>query len=303
MSYPPPENEPGPPQAYWPAGMPAYPGSAMPYLDPRFDPADPLASADFAGWWRRGFAVVRRGWRTLALVQVLTAVAGLVLLVPAQLFVDLSSRDLSEPDGLPVPLLAANGLLMLATCLELLIYLIGTLVAVRVTVSIATGADMRVGQAVRAVLPRVPALIGWSLLTGLITFAAVLACILPVFYVGAVFVVLPVVVLFERGNAVSRCFSLFHNDLGAAVARIATIAGLGLAISLPFIVGSVALSLLLDGTAFTGTGGVIAASVTGSVLDGMGSLICGVVLTPLIVATYADLRARREPFSTAWLNA
>nr|BFE74911.1 hypothetical protein GCM10020092_082120 [Actinoplanes digitatis] len=283
--------------------MPAYPGSAMPYLDPRFDPADPLASADFAGWWRRGFAVVRRGWRTLALVQVLTAVAGLVLLVPAQLFVDLSSRDLSEPDGLPVPLLAANGLLMLATCLELLIYLIGTLVAVRVTVSIATGADMRVGQAVRAVLPRVPALIGWSLLTGLITFAAVLACILPVFYVGAVFVVLPVVVLFERGNAVSRCFSLFHNDLGAAVARIATIAGLGLAISLPFIVGSVALSLLLDGTAFTGTGGVIAASVTGSVLDGMGSLICGVVLTPLIVATYADLRARREPFSTAWLNA
>ncbi|MET8153347.1 hypothetical protein ACIBSW_16480 [Actinoplanes sp. NPDC049668] len=297
-----PDHEPVQPQAYSPPGLPGYPMLGVPDSDPRFDPADPLVSADFAGWWRRGFAVIRRGWRALALVQVLTAAATLVVLIPAELFDDLSSRDFSDPDGLSGPLLAANGLMVVANCLEPLIYLIGTLVTVRVTVSIATGADPGVGRAVRAVLPRVPAMIGWSLLTSLITVAALLAFVLPVFYVAAVFVVLPVVVLFEPGNPVTRCFSLFHNDLGAAVARIATIAGLGLAISLPLIVGTAALSLT-GVTAFTDTSSIVLGSVTGTVLGELGPLICGVVLIPLTVAAYADLRARREPFTTAWLDA
>jgi glutathione S-transferase len=136
----------------------------MPYGDPRFYPADPLVSADFAGWWQRGFAVVRRGWRQLALVQLIAAVPALALLVPSQLAVDLATRDTAgaaaegrlELGGF----LAASGLSILTLLAAGLIYSIGTLASVRVVVTVATGGEARVGRALRSVLPRVPALTG-----------------------------------------------------------------------------------------------------------------------------------------------
>jgi len=291
-----------------------HPAPAMPHGDWRFYPGDPLVSADFRGWWQRGFAVVRKGWRPLALVQLIIAVPALALLVPGHLFADLASRDLTNQTTADAPpefaqFFAASGISLLATLLATLIYSIGSLATVRLVVTIATGADARAGRALRSVLPRIPALIGWSLLSGLIVFGALLACVLPVLYVGAVFVLLPAVVLFERSNVVSRCFSLFHHDLGAAVARIATVAGLGLGIVLPFAALSTVITAIARGSSFldpragTSTGAVVAGSITTTVSGGVGTLICGIILTPLIVATYADLRARREPFTTAYLQA
>jgi hypothetical protein len=285
----------------------------MTAVDPRFHPADPLVSADFSGWWRRGFAVVRRGWRALAAVQLCTAVPALALLVPSQLFADFANRDLfsDASDGGTGNLgqfLAAGGVSLLAMLAAALIYAMGSLVTMKLVVTIATGAEPRIGSAVRGVLPRVPALIGWSLLSAVITTAALFACVLPVFYVAAVFVVLTPVVLFERGGAIGRCFSLFHTDFGAAVARIAAIAGLGLAISLGFAAVSAVVTLLVRGSAFpnpsvaASTATIVVDSVTGTVLSAVATLICGVVLSPLIAATYADLRARREPFTTEYLT-
>ncbi|GLW35514.1 hypothetical protein Areg01_84490 [Actinoplanes regularis] len=283
----------------------------MPPADPRFDPADPLISADFAGWWRRGFAIVRRGWRVLALMQLCAIVPGLVLMIPSQLLADLAARD--ERDGGDSfgtgETVAATGALLVASVLMWLIYSVAALATARLVVTIATGAQVSFGQAVRAALPRVPALIGWTLLSGLILLVAVLACILPVIYVGAVFVVLPVVVLFERGNVIARCFKLFNHDLGAAVSRVGAIAGLGIGIGLAFVCVSCTWSGILWGSTFldtsavTSTGAVIANSLVGTVLNAVASLICGIVLTPLTVATYADLRARLEPFTTAHLPA
>jgi hypothetical protein len=315
MSQPPPPGQPGPqpdnqpvqPHAHLSPNLPFYPGAAVPSGAWRFDPADPLVSADLAGWWRRGFAIVRRGWRPLAVVQAVTTALTLALLVPAQAFADLASRD-SADEALGI-VLVAFGALLVALVLSMLIYSIGTLATARVAVTVASGGNAHAGRAVRAILPRVPALIGWSLLAGLIIVAALFACILPAFYVGAVFVLLPVVVLFESGNAISRCFSLFHNDFGAAVARIATLVGLGFGILLPFAAVTTAVTLVAygstfaDPTAAVSTGAVVVDSVMGTVLSGVASLICGVVLTPLIVTTYADLRARREPFTTAHLPA
>jgi len=304
---------PQPPLPPW-TGHPYYPGFAMPYGDPRFNPADPLVSGDYAGWWRRGFAVVRRGWRVLALVQVCIAIPALALLIPVQLYADLASRDLAANSAQGDlagfdKFLAAAGVSMLALVVVGLISSIGTLTSARLVVSVAIGGEAHVGRAVRSVLPRVPALIGWSLLAGLICVGALLACFLPVLYVGAVFVLLVPVVLFERGGGISRCFSLFHTDLGAAVARTATIFGLGVGISIFFGTLSTVVTAVVRGTAFpdpmavASTGAVVADSVAATVLSVLGSLISGVVLTPLIVATYADLRARREPFTTAYLAA
>ncbi|MFI7598847.1 hypothetical protein [Actinoplanes sp. NPDC049681] len=314
MSQPPPDfpddDSPQPAPSWSGPGVPPYYWATMPAGDPRFLPGDPLVSPDFSGWWRRGFAVVRRGWRPLALVQLCTAVPTLALMIPAQLFVDFANRDLTTDaaGGGAVDFghfLAASGMSLLATLVATLVFAIGSLVTMTLVVAIATGAQARIGTAVRGVLPRIPALIGWSLVAALILTAALFACVLPVFYVGAVFVVLTPVVLFERGGAIGRCFNLFHTDIGAAVARIATIAGVSIAISLAFAAVSAAVTLLVGGASFSDpfavadTGAMVVSSVTGTVLSTVASLICGVVLTPLIVATYADLRARREPFTTA----
>jgi hypothetical protein len=179
---------------------------------------------------------------------------------------------------------------------------------VRLVADAALGREARAGRALRSVLPRLPALIGWTMVGGLIALVAVLACILPVFYVAAVLAILPVVVLFEPGGGISRCFQLFHTDLGAAVARIATIAGLGLAVVIPASMLSAVASAVTQGSAFSdpqaaaaSTAAIAVGSVVGTVLSSAASVISGVLLTPLIVATYADLRARREPFVTAYL--
>lgn len=302
--------------AYQPSpwtGQPQY-GPGQPPGSPRFDPADPLVSHDYAGWWQRGTAVVKAGWRPLALLQVITVVPTMLLLIPAQIFTVLEQRAVSREavsGGTPQlgPLLTAVGILVLTLLPVLLIYAIGVMASARMVVTVATGGPAKIGPAVRGVLPRVPALIGWYLVAALLITAALCACVLPVFYVGAVLVILPAVVAFERGGAIARCFRLFHTDLGAAVGRIATIAALGLGFSA--VVGVISLiatfatlgSAFPDPTAVASTGAVVADSVLGSLLSGVGSVISGVVLTPLMVATYADLRARREPFSTAQLVA
>jgi hypothetical protein len=304
-----------PPPAVAPPGPPYpgyYPGFAWPPADPRFDPADPLVSADFASWWRRSFAIVRRGWRPLALVQVVTAVPALALLIPAQLYVDLASRDLAaQAAGESMAglggFLAASGVSVLAILVASLVYAFGTLAGVRLVVDVALGREARAGRAMRHVLRRLPALIGWSLLGALLAVVAVLACFVPVLYVGAVLTLLPVVVLFEPGGGISRCFQLFNTDLGAAVGRVATIAALGLGTSVVFTVLSVVVPVITQGSAFpdpaaaVSTAAIVANSVTGTLLSGVATIISGVLLTPLIVATYADLRARREPFITAYL--
>ncbi|GAB1692028.1 hypothetical protein [Krasilnikovia sp. M28-CT-15] len=185
-----------------------------------------------------------------------------------------------------------------------LITSVGALVTARLVVTVATGGEARLGSTIRSVLPRVPALIGWSLVAGLISVGALLACFVPILYVGAVFVLLPAVVLFEPGGGVARCFRLFQTDLGVAVGRIVTVALLTMGLAVPAGVLSAVVGMLLGApSSGTSTGALIAGSVISTVLSQLASLVAGMVVTPLIVATYADLRARTEPFSTAMLVA
>ena len=314
------QQPPGPgQQSAWP-GQPQYGPSQWQYGPGQppgglgFDPADPLVSPDYAGWWQRGTAVTRAGWRPLARLQLIIVVPTMMLLIPAQIFTQLEQRAVSREAASGAtpqvgPLLAVVGILLLTLVPVLLIYVIGTMASARMVVTVATGGPARIGPAVRSVLPRVPALIGWYLVAGLLSVAAFCACVLPLFYVLAVLLILPAVVAFERGGDIARCFRLFHADLGAAAGRVATIAALGLGLSLVVGALSTIVTLVTLGSAFpdpaaaAATGAVVADSVLGSLLTGLASVISGVILTPLMVATYADLRARHEPFSTAQLVA
>ena len=296
-----------------PHAYPGYPGG------PRFDPADPLTSNDYTGWWQRGMAVVKAGWRRLLLLQLIMAVPLLLLSLPANAFATLKQRDFERalktgadtPElGFPIEpatILAFAGVLMAVVIISALWSAIGILATARMVVVIATGHRPTVGDALRAALRRVLPCIGWYVVAGLISVAAVLACIVPVFYVSAVFVILPAVVLFERGNAIGRCFQLFHADIGAAAGRVLTIAGLGVAAAVVFAAIGGVFAMLVQGSSFLATSStasdaaVITSSLVETVLTSAASLLTGVVVTPLIVATYADLRARREPFTTAYL--
>jgi hypothetical protein len=108
-----------------------------------------------------------------------------------------------------------------------------------------------------------------------------------------VFLILPVIVLVERGQGIGRAFQLVHADFGAAVARLATIVGLHIA----FVLVEGLFSAILDPATSSGPGVTVASAI----LSAGFSAATGVVMSPLLLTAYADMRARHEPFSTAYL--
>jgi hypothetical protein len=269
---------------------------------------EPLISPDFNGWWSRGIAVVKAGWRPILLVQlggglvslVFSATVVLIQLhsVPSAVLTPTPGAPPPDPGQVLQPLLSQLGLFLGAAALTAFVSLLVTLMTVHLVVQVASGRRAQFGPALRAALPRILPLLGWSSLAGLILFGGVCACILPVFYFLAVFTVLAPVVMFERGGAVGRCFRLFHGDLGASLGRIATIVGLG--------IGVAVVESVINGGLLAATGGATAdlstrvavplvSAVIGAGLNGG----LGVLTAPLTVLTYADQRARIEPVRSA----
>jgi hypothetical protein len=168
-----------------------------------------------------------------------------------------------------------------------------TIATVHVGVSVATGAEVRLSSALGLAGRRVFPLLGWQLLAVPIYLVAVCLCFFPVFYVIAVMVVLPVVVAVERTNAISRCFSLFHQDLGLAASRIATIVALTIGVAgLGGVVGAVIDSGVR--AAVPGDGGILAGAVGSTLLSAIVSGALAILIAPLTLTAYADMRARQE---------
>ncbi|HLL65582.1 MAG TPA: hypothetical protein VK453_07500 [Micromonosporaceae bacterium] len=266
----------------------------------RFDPHDPLISADYAGWWARGWAALAANWRPLLALQLIGLVIGLVVVAPADVFVALADRDASlagEPVG-AVRHAVAGGSGLLAAIPQLLL----TLAGIRLIVAVAAGGQARLGRELAAAARRMLPALGWFAVGSIIIVAALFACLLPVFYVGAVLLILPAVVVFERTGAISRCFRLFNGDLGAAAGRTATMIGLVIAILVAATVLSelVAFAIRSVGTA-SDTGTVVAATLASTIIFLIAEALYGLILIPFTVVTYADLRARYEPVSTKTL--
>jgi hypothetical protein len=273
---------------------------------PPYDPADPLVSNDFSGWWQRSFRLVRAAWRPMAIIQAIVAVPSLILMIPAMvMFQDRQRRALATLEATTATnelpdlskVFAGFPILLAGTAAAGLCYLFGQLAAQQVVVLTATGRPGNpVGPALLTAAKRILPLLGWYLLAIPVLIVATVLCFFPVIYVGAALAVLPVVVLLERGNGIGRCFQLFHARFSVSAGRLATIIGLALA-------GGLVLSLLgavIDAT----IGGSIntpntTATVINTVLQGVYSLVAVPVFAPLLVTAYADMRARREPFSTA----
>jgi hypothetical protein len=309
--YPTGPGSPGPPPP-GPGYPTPWPGNQSPQPAPRPVVApDALISPDYSGWWRRGLMIVKAGWRQLLLLQLIVAIVTFAL--RASTSVALRARpattaDPFDPFGGPNlgGLLTITGVVTVGPLIAAFVSTLTTLASLRLSLAIAAGHPPRIGDALRFAARRAFPLIGWGLLAGLIILAGVCACVLPAFYLAAVFVTLPAVVAFERGNAIGRCFQLFHRSFGAATARTATIlvitiAGAVVGWAIAVSINSALTPAGATGTRTAGTASLLALSLIGLAVSTVLSAGLRVLVDPLILTTYADLRARVEPFSTAAL--
>ncbi|GIF53827.1 hypothetical protein Afe04nite_83660 [Asanoa ferruginea] len=291
-----------PPQPGGAGGVP--PGGYLP--PPQFGPqtVDPLVSPDYSGWWGRATTIVRHGWKPLATIQALGLVLSLLLQAPVGIYVAFASDDLQRAFPEPgttsgqadlTPFFVALGLGVGAALLGVLVTSMVTLAVVHVGASVAIGAPVRIDDALRLAARRIFPLIGWQLLTIPIYLVGLCLCVLPVFYVAAVFAVLPVVVAAERTGAVGRCFTLFHRNLGVSAGRLATILGLTLAVGL---IGAVFSGIIEAGTsAGSSTAATVVGVVVSTLISAALSGALAILVAPLTLTAYADMRARTEPFN------
>jgi len=266
---------------------------------------DPLISADYNGWWRRSFGLLHAAWKPMATVLGLATLLDLAVTMPATLRFEAAQRDARERieaagDQTDFTLfLAGAGEFAAATAVAGLIYVLATLIAARMVIDAALGRTDG-SRPAAAAARRFPAMIGWSVPALLLAVVAFALCFLPLLYVGAVLLVLPVVVLVERGNAIGRCFGLFHADIGAAISRVATIAALSLA---GLVVVNLITTVILVASGSSLADRPVPAIVADVILQGVYTFAIGMITTPMLVTAYADLRARREPFTSAELSS
>jgi hypothetical protein len=296
-----------------PYPQPASPGAEGPWVPPQAPPwgspsgypEDPLISPDYSGWWRRGVAITKLAWRQLLLLQAVVGVLTFTVETVATAWQSFALRDIDraatagrDPDlGL---IFAGTGLVLVAALVVALVTMVATLAAVRIVVEAATGAQPDLGAALGSAVRRLFPLLGWGILSALLIVVGLCACIVPGLYLAAVLLVLTPVVALERGNAIGRCFKLFHGDFGASMARTATIFGIVVGVSLVAgVIGVIASLVAPPETASTGA--LIASAAVSSAFSVVIGGAMRILVDPLTVAAYADMRARVEPLSTATL--
>ena len=295
------------PEPYTPEPLAPMGGYAVPYLEqPGYDP---LISPDYGGWWQRSIAIVKAGWPQLAAAQAIGVAVQVLLQVPLLIYVATQGQRVTDAQQTGTqpdlgPLFAVGGFSLLVAFAGIVVGAVVTIATIQMGVSIAAGGQPKLGPAFQAALRRAFPLIGWQLVAGLIMLAGLCACILPIFYFLAVFTVLPAVVAFERTNAISRCFRLFHGNFGAAVARVATIVGIGIAAGLIAAVIQQVIGVAGGASAFGGvsttvsTGAIVAASFASALIGAVIDRGVAIFTGPLTLTAYADMRAKVEPLST-----
>jgi len=303
-----PGQQPGQP----PAGSTPSGGFAIPPAPPVMPPyeqaaaSDPLISQDYGGWFSRGTTIVKRAWKELAVLQAVGLVLVLLVQAPIAVFVAFRTDDLQNLAGTGSPdeppdfglLFGIIGAGLLVVLISVILTAIITLASVHIGVSAAVGAPVRIGDALGLAVRRVFPLLGWQILAIPIYIAGLCLCLLPILYVAAVFTVLPVVVAAERTNAIGRCFKLFHGNLGASAGRIATIIGFTFGVALVAnLFGTVISAAAESGS--VGRAGLVFGTVAATGVEAVISGALAILLAPLTLTAYADMRSRVEPISSA----
>ncbi|WFE37099.1 hypothetical protein [Micromonospora sp. WMMD998] len=318
-----------PPGWHWPAtGAPgsAYPGHPMPGAAypalpmpgghpgwyPGLDPQDPLVTpphAGVGGWFARCAGAVRRGWRHLVPIMLLTQAVPAAVISVVSLFLVPTDEMATGPDGAPVlpdgyleQTLAFYGVVLLAALVFGPLQAVGWAAGTWVVARQAAGAPAGLGDALRYGVRRALGLWGWTIVASLLITFGLCFCLLPGVYAGFAVALFGPVYLFERQDPIGRSWRLFHRSFGMVLGRVALVACALLAATvLDVVVGAVSGAVFgADPTTAPGTTvGAAALAVVGAALAAPAYLA---QLVGLVVA-YAEQRAQEGPVNAARLAA
>lgn len=253
-------------------------------------PDDPLVATDLSGWFERIFGVVRRSWKALLLLAVVSAAPQVGLLhyttrlqdrlraAPASVNDVGSLGDQMHGLGLP---LAITGLI------TVVVTVLVQPAAIWLVVRQADGRDIDAVGAARFALKRALPLLGWSFVAGVLIVVGFICLVIPGVYLALV--ILPTlggVVIIQRGG-ITDCFALIRGRFWATTGRVLLYGLLALAYSS-------AVTTVLRAVADPGSALFIALDIVLTIPLAMTSV-------GFTVATYAELRHRRDRSDTAVL--
>ncbi|MET7805555.1 hypothetical protein [Micromonospora chersina] len=311
-----------PPQGWtWPAGaapLPgaAYPGYALPGQPygwhPGLDPQDPLVTpphAGVGGWFSRCGGALRRGWRQLLPIMLLTQTVPAAVIAVLSLAFAPTDQPVTGPDGAPAlpdgyfeHIFAFYGVVLLAALIFGPLQSTGWAAGTWVVARQAAGEPVGVGAALRYGLRRALGLWGWTLVVSLLMTVGACFCLLPGLYAAFAFALFGPIYLFERQEPIGRAWRMFHQRFGMVLGRVALVmCALIAAAVLDGVLGAVnQLAFGVDPMGAPGTAaGAVAVAVVGAVLATPAYLAQLVGL----VAAYAEQRAQEGPVNAARLAA
>ncbi|MDG4835443.1 hypothetical protein O7631_02795 [Micromonospora sp. WMMD967] len=291
--------QPGPPVGWYPPGY-------------GFDPNDPLVTPPgfgIGGWFNRCGGALRRGWRQLVPIMLLTQVLPAAVLSVISLGLDPSATWAAEVETSSTAALPDNFVAELAGLLAVLVggsLVIGLVQAVGwaagswVITRQAIGQPAGLDSALRYGLRRALGLWGWTLLVSLLIGIGVCFCVLPGIYLAFALSMAGPVYLFERHNPIGRSFRMFHDRLGLLLGRVALVA---LAVIVVSFVASALEGVATSGfgpdpfaSAGTAIGAVVVIGVTAVLaLPAHLAQLIGLLLT------YTEQRAHEAPVNAAGL--
>ncbi|MFV2113361.1 hypothetical protein ACFHW0_13610 [Micromonospora sp. LOL_025] len=301
-------------QPWYPGAPVAYPGQpAHGWYPPGhgLDPADLLVTppgAGVNGWFGRCVGAVRRGWRLLLPILLLTQVLPALVVSVLSLVVDPSAKweesMADDPAALPDTFLADTGVLLSVVLGSALVFGfvqgLGWAAGTWVVTRQAAGQPVSVGAALSYGVRRALGLWGWTLLMSVIIGLGICFCVIPGIYFAFALSMAGPVYLFERQHPIGRSFRMFHDRLGLLLGRVALVAA-------AVIVGSGAAGMVEGiGTLPFGTTPLESPGTAAGVLA--VTLVAAVLALPThlaqlvgLVVTYAEQRAHEGPVDSARL--
>ncbi|MFD2767624.1 hypothetical protein [Micromonospora eburnea] len=279
---------------------------------PGIDPGDPLVTPPHAGvgaWFSRCSAAIRRGWRPLLPILLLTqAVPAAVMSVLSAAFAP-PDQFATGPDGAPIlpdgyfsQTFTFYGVIIVASLLFGPLQSTGWAAGSWVITRQAAGEPAGVGAALRYGLRRALGLWGWTILATLLFAVGACFCLLPGIYVAFALALAGPVYLFERENPIGRSFQMFHRRFGMVLGRVALVAVAAVGGAL---VGAAIemFGRLPLGTHPMDAPGTAAGAVAVAVLSALLATPAYLAQLVGLVVTYAEQRAQEGPVNTAQLAA
>lgn len=298
MSTPPPypgsdpsdqgEPQPGHPGAgNYPSGFPAYPGSGPQFVD------DPLVPLDFAGWFRRSIDVARRSFVTLATLQLISAVVGLVVSIatagPTTAFLDQTmALQASAETGAPPDMTAFGAafgdyavIMLFSWAISIVVTAVVMGASLFVAIRDADGTPATAADGLRFAAKRAPLFAAWLALAWIMIGVGTVFFLIPGIYLALVLLSsLAGVVVVER-NGIGRCFDIIRGRFWATTGRmLITLLLVGV---YAFIVYGIAGAL-----------GGGPTSVSTAVLHAILAIPASIVIVGIAAVTYAELRFHQD---------